>query len=177
MMRLIFWVVIVLLAALAVLIMLRFDQGYVLIVFPPWRVEISFVLMMVMIVGLFVLTYTILKLLRISLRLPGDVRTWRDLRRHTKAEDELSRAVAALISGEYGHARNLADKALRREASPMATLVAARGAAELGERQSVQNLLGHIDDDIGELVAARQAILRRVEEHAAEGERKPTTPA
>ena len=173
MMRVIFWVTVILLSALAVLVAARFDEGYVLIVFPPWRVELSFVLMVVLTFGLFVLTCMVLKLLRVTLRLPTDVRAWQGKRRRTKADDDLSRALAALIAGEYSHARKLATKAMKREETSMAVLVAARSAAEQGERVSVEDLLGHIGDDVGELVAARQAIMRRVDELATPPLQKP----
>ncbi len=164
MMRVLLWILLVLVIGVAVLIAVRFDQGYVLVVFPPWRVEMSFILMLALTFGMFVLSYLVIRLLRVTLRLPSDVRAWQEKRRRIKAEDELSRAVAAMMAGEYGHARSLADKAIQRESTPLASLVAARCAAELGERLSVQDLLACIGDDVGELVAARQAVQRRLDE-------------
>jgi HemY protein len=160
MIRVMALVALLLAAVIAVLAAARFDRGAVLILFPPWRIEMSFILALAMTFALFVLTYIVFKLLRVALRLPVEVRARRERRLRDRAEDDLSRAVAALLSGQEAHARELAERSLRRHANPLAALVAARAALVSGDVPGARGLVeGMAVDDIGELAAARQAIL------------------
>lgn len=161
-MRAALWVLALFALAVAVTLVARVDQGYVIIVYPPWRVEMSFMLALSLMLALFVFVHLGLAVLRLTLRLPGDVQNWRERRRKRKAEDELSRAQAALISGQPAHARQLADKALKREHLPLAALVAAKAAAESGDAAASRRYLGSVSGDVGELIAARQAIERQL---------------
>lgn len=161
--RALFWPALTLAALVAVLFAASLDRGYVVVVFPPWRVEMSFVLGLVLTFAAFILTYLVAKLLRVALRLPADVRAWREKRRRDQAEDELSRAVAALLAGQYRGALDLAELALKREPSPLAALVAARAALETGDTARARYCLAQVTGEVTELVAARQALARRIE--------------
>lgn len=159
-MRTSLWLLILFALAVALALAARFDQGYVLVVYPPWRVEMSFLLAISVMVLLFATLYVAFSILRLTLRLPADVRAWHRRRRSDKAEDEFSRAVAALISEQPEHARRLAHKAMRRAHMPLIALVAARAAAELGDRAGAQADLRAARSEVGELIAARQAVER-----------------
>ncbi len=149
---------------LAVLAAARFDRGYVLIVFPPWRVEMSFILAIALTFCLYVLTYVAFKLLRVALRLPAEVRARRERRLRERAADDLSRAVAALISGQEAHARKLAEASLRRQRNPLAELVAAQSALALGDAGSARAHAENVmSGDVGELIAARQVVVARLD--------------
>lgn len=161
--RALLWPALFLAALLAVLFAASLDRGYVVVVFPPWRVEMSFVLGLVLTFAAFVLTYMVAKLLRVALRLPADVRAWREKRRRDKAEDELSRAIAALIAGQHRHARELADQALAHDPTPLAALVAARGALDAGDTGRAREYLERVEGEVGEVVAARRELARRAE--------------
>ena len=108
--RFLFWFLLLALTAAVVFLAAQYDHGYVLIVYPPWRVELSFVLALALAVGLFILGYIVMRFVQIVLRLPGDVRAWRDTRRRTRDEAQLTRVIAALLSRQPDHARKLADK-------------------------------------------------------------------
>ncbi len=154
---------------LAVLAAARFDRGYVLIVFPPWRIEMSFILALALTFCLYVLTYVAFKLLRVALRLPAEVRARRERRLRERAADDLSRAVAALISGQEAHARKLAEASLRRQRNPLAELVAAQSALALGDASGARTHAENVaSGDVGELIAARQAVVARLETLAME---------
>lgn len=156
-MRPVLWLL--LLAALAVALTLaaRFDTGYVLVVIPPWRLEMSFVMAALVLLGLFVTLYAVAKLLHMALSLPADVRAWRHRRRSDKADTELVRATAALLSGQPGHARKLAGSAYKREGDPLAALVAAHAALAEGDTASARLYVEGLKTEPGELTAARQA--------------------
>lgn len=148
----------------AVLLAARFDRGYVLIVFPPWRIEMSFILALVATFGIFVLTYIVFKLMRVALRLPAEVRARRERRLWERSADERSRAVAALLAGQEVHARMLAEASLRRRPEALAALVAAHAALAQGDVARADALARELaGSDVGELVAARQALLARIE--------------
>ena len=51
--RIFFWLLFALLVILLVAAAALYDQGYVLIVYPPWRIELSFVLALAGLVLLF----------------------------------------------------------------------------------------------------------------------------
>lgn len=164
MIRAIVWVGLFLAAILAILVAARLDRGSVLILFPPWRIEMSFILALFATFGLFVLTYLVFKLLRVALRLPAEVRARRERRLRARAADDLSRAIAALLSGQPEHARRLADAAARKDENPLARLAAACAAVEEGDARGARDYLDGIKENgVGELSAARQALARRLD--------------
>jgi HemY protein len=157
--RALFAALTLILALIAVLVAARFDRGYVLIVFPPWRIEMSFILALALTFGLYVLTYMVFKLLRVALRLPAEVRARRERRLRERGADDASRAVAALLSGQEAHARMLAESSLRRHANPIASLIVARAALASGDIEGARARLdAMVTNDVGEMIAARQAL-------------------
>lgn len=164
MIRTLLWSALLLMLLVAVLIAVRFDRGYVLIAFPPWRIEMSFVVALAATFGVYLLTYALFKLLRVTLRLPADVRVRRERRLRARAADSASRAIAALLSAQPAHARQLAEQSRRADRSPLLALVAAHAAVEQGDVEAARAYLAEVAvSDIGELNAARQAIARRLD--------------
>ena len=88
-MRAAFWLLALFALAVALTLVARVDQGYVIVVYPPWRMELSFLLALALLVGLIVLAYAALRLGQAALRLPDDVREWRDQQRLAAAERTL----------------------------------------------------------------------------------------
>ena len=163
-MRPILWLVLLFALAVAITLSARFDEGYVLVVLPPWRLEMSFILAALSLLALFAGIYVSARILGMALRLPADVRAWRNRRRSDKAEDELSRAIAAYLSGQPAHARRLADSAFQRHQSPIAALVAAHAALAEGDPLTARLYLAGLKTEVGELTAARQAAEARLAE-------------
>lgn len=166
-MRVLFWFVLLAAVALALILVQRSDHGYVLVVFPPWRVEMSVALMLVLLILSHVLFYLLVRVLRTTLRLPRDVRSWRARRRLGLAEDELRRATGALLAGQSAHALRLSRQSIEHTPLPLAALVGARAALDMGETEAARALLDTVQTDQGELVAARQAITRALDRSAA----------
>ncbi len=159
-MRIVLWLLLLCVLAAAVIFFARSDTGYVLIVYPPWRVELTVTMAVALEVAGFAAVYIVLRLLGNAIKLPAEVRAWRQRRRSEKASGELARSIAALLSGQPAHARKLAEKAIDREGTPLANLVAARAAAEGGDAQSARRFLEAAHSEQGEWIAARQAIER-----------------
>ncbi|HNQ05063.1 MAG TPA: heme biosynthesis HemY N-terminal domain-containing protein [Thiobacillaceae bacterium] len=110
-MRLILWVLALFALAVAFTLLARLDQGYVIVVFPPWRLEMSFMLTLVLLVGGFVLAGFVLRLARTALRLPDDLRAWRQRRQRERADLALLDALRAHLDGNVPLLRKQLDKA------------------------------------------------------------------
>jgi len=110
-MRAALWILVLFAAAVAFTLAARLDQGYVIIVYPPWRMELSFMLALLLLAGLVALAYVGLRLANVALNLSGDVRAWREKRRQTKADKALLDAMRAHLDGDFKRAAELAGKA------------------------------------------------------------------
>jgi HemY protein len=110
-MRAALWVLALFALAVAFTLAARLDQGYVIIVYPPWRLELSFMLALLLLGGLLALTYVFLHLARIALNLPDDMRAWREKRRKSQADQALLAAVRAHLDGDPQTAAEHASKA------------------------------------------------------------------
>lgn len=167
-MRPVIWFLLLFVLAVAITLLARFDAGYVVVVLPPWRLEMSFMLAAVAMFMIFGIGYFGARMVRMALRLPADVRAWHSRRRSDKAEDELSRAIAAYLAGQTAHAYTLANSSLKREHLPMAALLAAHAALAEGKPEAAQAALkGLRTTEVGELNAARQLVETRLAETAA----------
>jgi HemY protein len=61
-MRAALWLLALFALAVAFTLVARLDQGYVIVVYPPWRIELSFMLAILLLAGLMVLAYAALRL-------------------------------------------------------------------------------------------------------------------
>jgi HemY protein len=68
--RVLFWFLLLAAAAVAVALAAKITAGYALFVAPPYRVELSLNLLLVLVVGGFVLGYMLLRIVRRTLGLP-----------------------------------------------------------------------------------------------------------
>jgi HemY protein len=109
-----------------------YNEGYVLLVLPPWRVELSLNFFIVLLLCALVAAYATLRAVTITLRLPQAVRDYRARTRRTRATRALREAVQQLFEGRYGHAlKNAALSYGVGEAPGLSALVAARAAHAL----------------------------------------------
>jgi HemY protein len=86
-MRWLISLIIVVVLAVALAMAGRYDPGYVVLVYPPWRMEISFISFVLVVVGLVVGGVMLLRLALLTLNLPSIVREQR-ARRAAKKRDE-----------------------------------------------------------------------------------------
>ncbi|MCP5279110.1 MAG: heme biosynthesis protein HemY [Thiobacillus sp.] len=110
-MRTAFWILTLFALAVAITLIARLDQGYVIVVFPPWRLEMSFLLTVALLAGGFVLASFLLHLARTALRLPEDLRAWRQNRHQTAADHALLDALRAHFAGDERKLRKALKKA------------------------------------------------------------------
>jgi HemY protein len=129
--RILFWFLLLAAAAVGVALAAKVVNGYVLFVAPPYRVELSLNLMLLLTIGAFVSGYVFVRLALRTAALPRDVRTLRRRQREARARAKLDAAVVALLEGRYGKARQFAEESLGIPGAPgFAALVAARAALD-----------------------------------------------
>lgn len=118
--RALFWLLALFAVAVAFTLTARLDIGYVIVVYPPWRVELSFVLAVALLAGFYLLVYVLLKLTQTALSLPTDLHGWRGRQRREKADQALVEAMQAYLDNDLKHTRKLAAKALDSRAPELA---------------------------------------------------------
>lgn len=117
-MRAALWLLALFAMAVAFTLLARVDQGYVIVVFPPWRMELSFMLAMLLLAGLALLAYITLRLAGIALNLSGDMRAWHKKRRENKADKALLDAIRAYLDGDMQRVDKLVGKAAASTLAP-----------------------------------------------------------
>lgn len=132
-MRALFWTLAILALATALTVAGKYNTGYVVVVYPPYRVELSLSLMIVLLLAAFFLAYGLLRLGINTLNLPDQVRAFRDRRQREKARAALLASMRDFAAGRYAKAEKHAVEALELGEEPeVGTLVAARSAHALG---------------------------------------------
>jgi len=135
-MKSLFWLLAVFAAAVALVILGRIDAGYVLFIYPPYRVELSMLFFAIALVTAFLVLYALLRLLGHALSLPGYVRGYRKRRRRERALAALASALQAFYEGRYTRAEKEAAIAFENGPTPaLAALLAARAAHQMRDFQ------------------------------------------
>jgi len=131
-MRWVFWILSLFALAVAVALALRSSPGYALLVWPPYRVELSINLLVLLLVAGFAVGYLVLRFVLGAIALPARVRAYRERRRRDNARASLISAIRAFLFGRYGKAEQAAVVAMKSSESPaLAAVIAARAAHEL----------------------------------------------
>jgi HemY protein len=131
-MRSLFWLLAVFAAAVAFVILGRVDAGYVLFVYPPYRVEMSMLFFAVAALAGFVLLYFAARLLGQALSLPVLVRAFRARRRKERVYTAFASALQAYYEGRYARAEKDASIVFEAGATPgLAALLSARAAHQM----------------------------------------------
>ena len=134
-----FWLLALFGLAVAVALGARLNDGYVLLVFPPYRAEVSLNLFVLALVGLFMALYFVTRALALTFGLPQRVRRYRERRRREKAGQVFQDAVRLLFEGRFGQALKKAGEAYEAgTAKGLSALIAARAAQRLREPEKQQ---------------------------------------
>ncbi|PKO92469.1 MAG: heme biosynthesis protein HemY [Betaproteobacteria bacterium HGW-Betaproteobacteria-1] len=128
-MRWLLWFLLILLMAIGLSLFASNNEGYVLIVRPPYRLELSFNLLILLIVLSFFSLHLLLRMLNYARGLPASVKEYKERRRQREGRAALVEALHALVDGRYTLAEKGAAKALDLgEDAGLSALVAARAA-------------------------------------------------
>lgn len=133
-MRWLFWLIGLFGLAVALALGARLNDGYVLLVFPPWRMEISLNLFVCLLLVILLVGYTLVRGVSLTLGLPGRAREFRARRNREHAFNILQDAIRLLYEGRFGRALNKAAEAHETGYAPgLCALIAARAAQCLRE--------------------------------------------
>lgn len=128
------WVLTLFALAVGVSLAAHFNEGYVLLVFPSYRAEVTLNLAILAILAGFAIIYALLRTVALTLSLPGRVREFRARRRREKAAKEFYDVARLIFEGRYTQAMKKAVEAHATGQSPaLAALLAAHSAQRLRE--------------------------------------------
>ena len=118
--------------AVGLVIAARYNDGYVLVVLPPYRVEVSLNLLFVLLAIGFVVLYSVARLVTTAVQTPARVREYRLAGRRESAQAALLAALEAYFEGRYAKAERAAAHSVELGQNKRLSLVlAARAAHEL----------------------------------------------
>lgn len=147
-MRGLIWFLTLFAAAVGLALAARVNDGYVLLVLPPWRMEISLNLLIVGLFALFVLLHFLLRLVSLTVGLPARVNEFRERRGRDKAAAALQDAMRHFFEGRYGQSLKRAGEAHTAGYAPgLAALTAARAAHALRETAKADQWLEAVQAD------------------------------
>ena len=138
-MRWVFWILALFAVAVAAALGARVNDGYVLLVLPPHRIEVSLNLFVLALVTLVLILYAALRTLALTLGLPRRVKGYRERRRRERAGTVFQDAVRLLFEGRFGQALKKATESYAAGTyRGVSALVAARAVQRMHEPEKQQ---------------------------------------
>ena len=136
-MRFLLWVVGLFALAVGITVAARYNAGYVLLVLPTHRVELSVNLAAILLLVAVLVFYLLLRTLVLALGMPARAREFRRSQERLRGRRTLQDALKAFFEGRHGRAQRAAKDAIALGESPaLALTVAARAAHELRSFQA-----------------------------------------
>ncbi len=171
-MRWVFWILSLFALAVGLAVALRYNDGYALFVWPPYRVELSLNLLALLLGASFVALYLLVRFIFGAIGLPAKVREYRVRRHRENLRASLLSAAGAYFEGRFGRAEKAAaGVAEAPETEPLASVLAAYAAHELrhfDERDAYLERAAHAAPDAPamRIIAAADMLLdqRRYQE-------------
>lgn len=131
-MKNLFWILAICGLAVALTLAARHNAGYALLVYPPWRMELSLNLLITLLLVLLAASYGLMRLVFHTLNLPSYVRAFRRERQSERARTAMTEALLAFHEGRYGKAEKLAASSLEApQFAAVGALLAARAAHKM----------------------------------------------
>jgi HemY protein len=155
-MKSLFWLLAVFAAAVAIVILGRVDAGYVLFVYPPYRVEMTMLFFAIAAAASFLILYLLFRFAGQAVSLPATVSAYRARRRRERAHAALAAALQAYYEGRYRKAEKEATLAFETGPTPgLAALLAARAAHQMRDFERRDRWLERADGSGAALQTAR----------------------
>ena len=155
-MRFLFWFLLLAVAAVVVALAVKLNAGYALLVAPPYRIELSLNLLLILLVGGFFALYLVIRIITRTIQVPRTVRVWRRRQKVERARAKQDGAVVALLEGRYGKARQQAQEALAIPGSSgLNAIIAARAALDVRDFEDAEALLKRPDAQASSLAVPR----------------------
>jgi HemY protein len=157
--RWLFWILLIVAIATGLSLLANYNAGYVLIVRPPFRLELSLNLLLLLIVLSFGLLHFILRLSHYIKALPSSVKQYKEQLRLKSGHQALRDALHALVQGQYLQAEKSAAKALSLgEDAGLSALIAARASHKLKHKTQREFYLAEAERLAPEAAVARLMI-------------------
>ena len=167
-MRWVVWLLVAFATAVGLALLMRFNQGNVVVLWPPYRIDLSVNLVLALLAGVFTLMHLLLVGTARALGLPQRVQEYRQRRQQEQAAASLRESVLAFFEGRLGRSERFARGALSTAATAgPAALVAARAAHRMQERDRRDQWFKEAAQDPG----AAQAVLMSQAEVAVDDRR------
>ena len=132
-MRFAIWSIVLAAVAVGIALFARNSTGYVVIVAPPYRIELSLNLLVFLAIAGYFAFYFVTRLVASLLAIPQRVRAYQRERVRSRLRQSLNDALLAFFQGRYASAQKSATAALTgEETKGVAAIIAARSAHELG---------------------------------------------
>ncbi|HMM71921.1 MAG TPA: heme biosynthesis HemY N-terminal domain-containing protein, partial [Rhodocyclaceae bacterium] len=120
-MRGLIWVIGLAALAVALAVAGRYNEGFVLIQWPPYRIQLTANLFVLLLIVGFLLVYWMLRLVAHTLAMPSAVAAFRARRKSRAAQRAFERALTLLFEGRYGQALRQAESAYAAGHAPALT--------------------------------------------------------
>jgi HemY protein len=114
-MRAVLWFLALFGIAAAVALFAGNNQGTITVFWPPWRVDLSLNLVLLILLGTFVLLHLALRGLAALFSLPRQARQWRLQQKERALHAALLDGLAQLLAGRFSRSRKAAQAALAQE--------------------------------------------------------------
>lgn len=174
-MKYLLWILGLFAAAVVIATAAMHSTAYVLLVYPPYRIELSLMLFIVISLAVFGFGYMLTRLTSVALQLPAYVRKFRMERAQAGAHKQLERVLGTFFEGRYAAAEKAATRAMESgDHSSLYPIVAARSAHELREYKKRDAYLSavvgkRLGDTSMKLMAASKFMLDQRNARAALG--------
>lgn len=172
-MRALFWLIALFAVAAGLVAAARYNTGYALLVVPPYRVELSLNLLVVLLFIAFLLGYLLVRMAAGTVQLPARVREYRQARRRQKAQATLLEALREFFAGRYARAEKAAASSIELgDHAGLCAILAARAAHELRAYDRRDAYLARAatlapDDEVVRLVTQAELLLDQRRHHEA----------
>ncbi|HVY05837.1 MAG TPA: heme biosynthesis protein HemY [Burkholderiales bacterium] len=128
-MRALFWMLGLFAVAVGIVAALRHDTGYVLVVLPPWRTELSLNFALILALAFFLAAYFVVRTIIVTITMPARVHAFQKRRAESRARATFNEALINFFEGRFGRAEKAASAALKAGESPgLSAVLAARAA-------------------------------------------------
>jgi HemY protein len=128
-MRWLIWLTVLFAVAVALVLSARMTEGYVLLVMPPHRIELSLSVALLAVVTAAIAAYIAVRAVALVLGMPARVRAFHQRRAQKKARTAFVSALRNYFEGRFGKAQRFAETAMQLGESPgLSALLAARAA-------------------------------------------------
>lgn len=116
-MRAAIWLLLLFAVAVAGALFAGNNQGTVTLFWPPYRVDLSLNLVVLLLVGAFFFVHAVMRALSALLDLPRQALRWRTQQKERAMHAALLESISHLLAGRYLRARKAGDDVLAQEAS------------------------------------------------------------